>query len=158
MNNLSHAPADSAEAISRDLRRHFEITLGRDEIGESHHYLYTALAITVRDRMIGRWRATRERYRKDKVKRVNYLSMEFLMGRTLTNALLNLHIADEVREAVKAYSCRLEQLESEEADAGLGNGGLGRLAACFLDSCATLEIPVTGYGIRYEYGMFRQTI
>ena len=158
MNEISHAPVDSVEDISRDLKRHFEFTLGRDELGDSHHYLYTALAITVRDRMIGRWRATRERYRRDKVKRVSYLSMEFLMGRTLTNALLNLQIEDEVREAVKAYSCRLEQLENEEADAGLGNGGLGRLAACFLDSCATLEIPVTGYGIRYEYGMFRQTI
>ena len=158
MNDNSHAPVDSTEAISRDLKRHFEFTLGRDEIGASHHYLYTALAITVRDRMISRWRATRERYRRDKVKRVSYLSMEFLMGRSLTNALLNLHLADEVRAAVKAYSCALEQLESEEADAGLGNGGLGRLAACFLDSCATLEIPVTGYGIRYEYGMFRQTI
>lgn len=158
MNENSHAPVDSAEDISRDLKRHFEFTLGRDEIGDSHHYLYTALAITVRDRMIGRWRATRERYRREKVKRVSYLSMEFLMGRTLTNALLNLQIEDEVREAVKAYSCHLEHLENEEADAGLGNGGLGRLAACFLDSCATLEIPVTGYGIRYEYGMFRQTI
>ena len=158
MNDNSHEPLDSAEAISRDLKRHFEFTLGRDEVGESRHYLYTALAITIRDRMVGRWRETRERYRKEKVKRVSYLSMEFLMGRTLTNALLNLNIADEVREAVKAYSCRLEHLESEEVDAGLGNGGLGRLAACFLDSCATLEIPVTGYGIRYEYGMFRQTI
>ncbi len=158
MNENSHAPVDSAEDIGRDLKRHFEFTLGRDEVGDSHHYLYTALAITVRDRMIGRWRATRERYRRGKVKRVSYLSMEFLMGRTLTNAMLNLRIEDEVREAVKAYSCQLEHLENEEADAGLGNGGLGRLAACFLDSCATLELPVTGYGIRYEYGMFRQTI
>ena len=158
MNENSHAPVDSAEDIGRDLKRHFEFTLGRDEVGDSHHYLYTALAITVRDRMIGRWRATRERYRREKVKRVSYLSMEFLMGRTLTNAMLNLRIEDEVREAVKAYSCQLEHLENEEADAGLGNGGLGRLAACFLDSCATLELPVTGYGIRYEYGMFRQTI
>ncbi len=158
MNENSHAPVDSAEDIGRDLKRHFEFTLGRDEVGDSHHYLYTALAITVRDRMIGRWRATRERYRREKVKRVSYLSMEFLMGRTLTNAMLNLRIEEEVREAVKAYSCQLEHLENEEADAGLGNGGLGRLAACFLDSCATLELPVTGYGIRYEYGMFRQTI
>ncbi len=161
MNNSalsSHLPEDSAEDIARDLRRHFEYTLGRDEVGESRHYLYTALAITLRDRMIGRWRATRERYRKNRLKRVNYLSMEFLMGRTLTNALLNLDIEEETRAAVKAYACELEQLESEEVDAGLGNGGLGRLAACFLDSCATLEIPVTGYGIRYEYGMFRQTI
>ena len=153
-----HAPEDSAADISRDLHRHFEYTLGRDELGESRHYLYTALAITIRDRMVGRWRATRERYRRDRVKRVSYLSMEYLMGRTLGNALLNLDIEEEVREALKAWSCALEQLEEEEADAGLGNGGLGRLAACFLDSCATLEIPVTGYGIRYEYGMFRQTI
>ena len=158
MNDNSHAPIDSVEDIRGDLRRHFEFTLGRDEIGESRHYLYTALAITVRDRMIGRWRATRERYRRDEARRVNYLSMEFLMGRSLSNALLNLQIEDETREALKAYACRLEYLESEEVDAGLGNGGLGRLAACFLDSCATLEIPVTGYGIRYEYGMFRQTI
>ncbi len=158
ISRASHAPVDSAADIGRDLRRHFEYTLGRDEIGESHHYLYTALAMTVRDRMVGRWRETRERYRRGKVKRVSYLSMEFLMGRTLTNALFNLQIEEEVREALQAYSCRLEQLESEEVDAGLGNGGLGRLAACFLDSCATLEIPVTGYGIRYEYGMFRQTI
>ncbi len=153
-----HAPEDSAADISRDLHRHFEYTLGRDEFGGSRHYLYTALAITIRDRMVGRWRATRERYRRDRVKRVSYLSMEYLMGRTLGNALLNLDIEEEVREALKAWSCALEQLEEEEADAGLGNGGLGRLAACFLDSCATLEIPVTGYGIRYEYGMFRQTI
>ncbi len=153
-----HAPEDSAADISRDLHRHFEYTLGRDEFGESRHYLYTALAITIRDRMVGRWRATRERYRRDRVKRVSYLSMEYLMGRTLGNALLNLDIGEEVREALKAWSCALEQLEEEEADAGLGNGGLGRLAACFLDSCATLEIPVTGYGIRYEYGMFRQII
>ena len=154
----AHAPEDSAADIGRDLHRHFEYTLGRDELGESRHYLYTALAITIRDRMVGRWRATRERYRRDRVKRVSYLSMEYLMGRTLGNALLNLDIEEEVREALKAWSCALEQLEEEEADAGLGNGGLGRLAACFLDSCATLEIPVTGYGIRYEYGMFRQTI
>ena len=153
-----HAPEDSAADISRDLHRHFEYTLGRDEIGESRHYLYTALAITIRDRMVGRWRATRERYRRDRVRRVSYLSMEYLMGRALGNALLNLDIEEEAQEALNAWSCALEQLESEEADAGLGNGGLGRLAACFLDSCATLEIPVTGYGIRYEYGMFRQTI
>ncbi len=158
MSDHSRPPVDPADAIGRDLRRHFEFTLGRDEADESRYFLYTALALAVRDRMVGRWRATRERYRRDKVKRVSYLSMEFLMGRALNNALLNLRIADETHAAVEAYYCRLEQLASEEADAGLGNGGLGRLAACFLDSCATLEIPVTGYGIRYEYGMFRQSI
>ena len=158
MNELPHAPRDSAADISRDLRRHFEYTLGRDEIGESRRYLYRALALAVRDRMISRWRATRDSYRRNKVKRISYLSMEFLMGRTLGNALLNLDLESEVRQVLQSYSCSLEELEAEEADAGLGNGGLGRLAACFLDSCATLEIPVTGYGIRYEYGMFRQTL
>ena len=158
MNETLHAPLDSAEDIGRDLRRHYEYTLGRDAVGQSRHYLYTALALTVRDRMVGRWRETRERYRREQPRRVSYLSMEFLMGRTLGNAMLNLEIEAEVRAALAAWSCELEELESEEADAGLGNGGLGRLAACFLDSCASLEIPVTGYGIRYEYGMFRQTI
>ena len=158
MNDLPHAPLDSAEDIARDLRRHYEYTLGRDAGGESHHYLYTALALTVRDRMIGRWRETRQRYRREQPRRVSYLSMEFLMGRTLGNAMLNLEFEGEVRQALTDYSCTLEDLAGEEADAGLGNGGLGRLAACFLDSCATLEIPVTGYGIRYQYGMFRQFI
>ena len=158
MNDLPHAPLDSAEDIARDLRRHYEYTLGRDAGGESHHYLYTALALTVRDRMIGRWRETRQRYRREQPRRVSYLSMEFLMGRTLGNAMLNLEFEGEVRQALTDYSCTLEDLAGEEADAGLGNGGLGRLAACFLDSCATLEIPVTGYGIRYQYGMFRQLI
>ena len=158
MNDLPHEPLDSAEDIARDLRRHYEYTLGRDAGGESHHYLYTALALTVRDRMIGRWRETRQRYRREQPRRVSYLSMEFLMGRTLGNAMLNLEFEGEVRQALTDYSCTLEDLAGEEADAGLGNGGLGRLAACFLDSCATLEIPVTGYGIRYQYGMFRQLI
>ena len=158
MNDLPHEPLDSAEDIARDLRRHYEYTLGRDAGGESHHYLYTALALTVRDRMIGRWRETRQRYRREQPRRVSYLSMEFLMGRTLGNAMLNLEFEGEVRQALTDYSCTLEDLAGEEADAGLGNGGLGRLAACFLDSCATLEIPVTGYGIRYQYGMFRQFI
>ncbi|MBR9912243.1 MAG: glycogen/starch/alpha-glucan phosphorylase [Gammaproteobacteria bacterium] len=144
--------------ISDDLRRHFELTLGRDEVGESHHYLYKALAMTVRDRLVEQWRNTRERYRSEEPKRINYLSLEFLMGRSLNNALLNLDIEDDVREALTAYACSLEEVESEELDAGLGNGGLGRLAACFLDSCANLEIPVTGYGIRYQYGMFHQKI
>ena len=89
-------------------------------------------------------------------KRGYYLSLEFLMGRTLGNAALSLGITDMISEALHSVGLELEDLVDAEHDAGLGNGGLGRLAACFLDSCATLQLPVTGYGIRYEYGMFRQ--
>ncbi len=144
--------------IDTDLQRHYELTLGKDEPGQSHHYMYRALALTLRDRMVEHWRATRERYRVEKPRRVSYLSLEFLMGRSLNNALLNLDLEDDVRRALEQHACSLEELETVEPDAGLGNGGLGRLAACFLDSCATLEIPVTGYGIRYQYGMFHQQI
>ncbi len=145
-------------ALSHDLARHFSLTLGRDELTESRRYLFNALALTVRERLVERWRATRERYRDEQPKRVNYISLEFLMGRTLTNAVLNLDLESPVREALKNYACTLEEVAEAERDAGLGNGGLGRLAACFLDSCASLQLPVTGYGIRYEYGMFHQKI
>ena len=133
--------------IDTDLQRHFELTLGRDEPGSSHHYLYCALVLTLRDQMVEQWRGTRERYKQQRPKRINYLSLEFLMGRSLNNALLNLDLEDEVRAALLPFACSLEELQEAEPDAGLGNGGLGRLAACFLDSCACLEIPVTGYGI-----------
>lgn len=146
------------ESMKDDLKRHFEVTLGRDELTESHYYLYNALALTLRDRQIQRWRETRERYRDEDPKRVAYLSLEFLMGRALNNAILNLDLDQETRESLKEYAVDLETLAEEEMDAGLGNGGLGRLAACFLDSCATLELPVTGYGLRYEYGMFHQRL
>ncbi|WP_245184605.1 glycogen/starch/alpha-glucan phosphorylase [Halomonas salinarum] len=146
------------ESVAADLKRHFALTLGRDEVGESHHYLYTALALTVRDRLVERWRATRDRYRDENPKRIAYLSLEFLMGRALSNAALNLDMEPVVREALQQYGCDLEALVEEEMDAGLGNGGLGRLAACFLDSCASLDLPVTGYGLRYEYGMFHQIV
>ncbi len=158
MKDKKSKSASRSTPITAELQRHFELTLGKDEVGASKHYLYTALALTVRDRIVDKWRKTRERYRETQPKRINYMSLEFLMGRSLNNALLNLDLEDEVRIALQGYACSLEEVESEELDAGLGNGGLGRLAACFLDSCATLEIPVTGYGIRYQYGMFHQKI
>ncbi len=147
-----------AESVAEDLDRHFRLTLGHDSMGESHYYLFNALALTVRDRMVERWRSTRQQCTEAQCKRIQYLSLEFLMGRTLTNAILNLDMEDAVRAALTKYGCTLEEVVSEEHDAGLGNGGLGRLAACFLDSCATLSLPVTGYGIRYEYGMFHQKV
>lgn len=145
-------------SFQKDLDRHLNLTLGKDQEEGSHLYLYNAAALTIRDRLVERWRATREKYAAENPKRVAYLSLEFLMGRTLTNAVLNLDMDDALRKALKSYGVTLEELAEEEHDAGLGNGGLGRLAACFLDSCATLELPVTGYGIRYDYGMFHQKI
>ncbi|MGK0500062.1 MAG: starch phosphorylase [Oceanicoccus sp.] len=146
------------EQLAADLSRHLSLNLGRDEISESHHYLFRALALTVRDRLVERWRATRDRYIEQQPKRINYISLEFLMGRALSNAVMNLELEQPVQEALTRYGCDLEAVADEELDAGLGNGGLGRLAACFLDSCASLELPVTGYGIRYEFGMFHQKI
>ncbi|MEJ2609012.1 MAG: glycogen/starch/alpha-glucan phosphorylase [Candidatus Thiodiazotropha sp.] len=147
-----------AEAISFDFRRYFAHTLGRDDHCTSSHYPYKALALAIRDRLIERWKLTRLTYEDSDCKRTFYLSLEFLVGRTLSNAILNLDIDDEVSKAFIDLGINLDSIQESEPDAGLGNGGLGRLAACFLDSCATLQLPVRGYGLRYEYGMFRQHI
>ncbi len=144
--------------IASDFRRYYSHTLGRDKNCKSVHYLYTALAYTQRDRLMERWKNTHYAYDESDCKRAYYLSLEFLMGRALGNAMLNLGIQDETTRAMHDLGIVLEEIAENEHDAGLGNGGLGRLAACFLDSCATLQLPVTGYGIRYEYGMFRQNI
>ena len=144
------------DTFTEDLARHFHFSLGRDKVQDSHLYLYSALAITIRDRLVDKWRKTRES--RGNQRRISYISLEFLMGRTLNNAVLNLDLDKTVRDTLKSYCCSLEEVEEAENDAGLGNGGLGRLAACFLDSCASLALPVIGYGIRYEYGMFNQKI
>ncbi|MDA8428613.1 MAG: glycogen/starch/alpha-glucan phosphorylase [Geobacteraceae bacterium] len=147
-----------AAALTHDYRRYFAYSLGQNKYCYSVNYYYKALALTVRDRLMDRWRRTRYSYIESSCKRGYYLSLEFLMGRTLGNAMLNLGITDEAGQAMQGLGIKLEYLAESEIDAGLGNGGLGRLAACFLDSCATLQLPVMGYGIRYEYGMFRQRI
>ncbi|MBQ4810674.1 glycogen/starch/alpha-glucan phosphorylase [Pseudoalteromonas luteoviolacea] len=152
------APKLNESDLADDLNRHFYYTLGRDKVGESKHYLFQALALTIRDRLVARCRATKQYLDKEKTKKAAYLSLEFLMGRALGNAILNLDLEDQIGTALSEYGTTLEELESAEHDAGLGNGGLGRLAACFLDSCASLALPVIGYGIRYEYGMFNQSI
>jgi len=145
-------------SIQQAIERHLSTTLGRAPFERTDWYLYLAAAMTVRDRIADNWRATREERRSSDGKKVFYLSMEFLLGRALTNAVKNLDLDTSTATALDYFGATLEELQSEEADAGLGNGGLGRLAACFLDSCATLDLPVTGYGLRYEYGMFAQTI
>ncbi len=121
-------------------------------------YLYDAMALTIRDRIMEQWSQTWQQYKKPRVRKAYYLSLEFLIGRALGNNLLNLDIEEATREALNIFAVNLEDLKEEEPDAGLGNGGLGRLAACFMDSCASLKLPVIGYGIRYEYGMFLQHI
>lgn len=156
---LQSPPLDmSADAILEDFTHYFGRMLGRRTINASSPFLYQSVVYAARDRIMERWNRTRQAKERDDHRRVCYLSLEFLMGRLLRNALLNVGIADETGEALSRLGLDLEDVYDTENDAGLGNGGLGRLAACFLDSCATLKLPVTGYGIRYHYGMFHQQI
>jgi len=157
LTELPPLPLDAA-GLTHDYRRYFTYSLGQNKYCHSINYYYKALALTVRDRLMDRWRRTRYSYIESHSKRGYYLSLEFLMGRALGNAMLNLGITDAASQAMHGLGIQLEELTEAEIDAGLGNGGLGRLAACFLDSCATLQLPVMGYGIRYEYGMFRQRV
>lgn len=148
---------NDSKQVTSDLHRHFNFTLGRFDTDALDGDMLNALALTVRDRIMERWRLSKENEKKNKPKRVFYLSLEFLLGRSLTNAVLNLEMEEPIRKALKDFGTTYEEIEEHERDAGLGNGGLGRLAACFMDSCATLDLPVVGYGIRYEYGMFHQS-
>ncbi len=147
-----------AKELGESFRHYFSNTFGRDRECRSAYYPYKALAIVLRDRLMERWKSTRYAREEGRCRQTYYLSMEFLMGRALHNAMHNLGVDGEAERALLQFGLVLEELADNEPDAGLGNGGLGRLAACFLDSCATLSLPVVGYGIRYEYGMFRQLI
>jgi glycogen phosphorylase len=155
--NLPPLPMDTTSLV-HDFLHHYSHHLGRDKYCQSVRYHYQALAFTIRERLLERWNKTRYSYIAANTKTGYYLSLEFLMGRALGNAMLNLGVTDAATEAMERIGMTMEEIAEEEIDAGLGNGGLGRLAACFLDSCATLQLPVMGYGIRYEYGMFRQRI
>ncbi len=155
--DLPPLPMDS-EGLAKDFQHYYAHTLGRDRDCRSAYYPYKALAITLRDRLMERWKRTRYAHEQADCKRTYYLSLEFLMGRALCNAMLNLGVGNAAEQGLYDMGMLLEEISSNEPDAGLGNGGLGRLAACFLDSCATLQLPVKGYGLRYEFGMFRQMI
>ncbi|MEN8166203.1 MAG: glycogen/starch/alpha-glucan phosphorylase [Pseudomonadota bacterium] len=146
------------KAVQRSVSNHLVYTIGKDPFTATDHDWMMAFSHVVRDRLIERWMETQRNYYRHDEKRVYYLSMEFLIGRSLINSLLNMDIHDACSNALHKLGMELESLRSLEHDAALGNGGLGRLAACFLDSMATLNIPGYGYGIRYEYGMFRQKI
>ena len=148
---------DSA-SIAKGFADHLKYDEDADVFHTTQEGRYEALAKTIRDRIVHQWNYSRLTQRQKKAKRVHYLSLEFLMGRAMTNNINNMGMMDEVTKALKDLGYTYEELASVEPDAGLGNGGLGRLAACFLDSMATLEIPAYGYGIRYNYGIFRQLI
>jgi starch phosphorylase len=148
----------TADAILHDFTHYFGRLLGRRTIQVDSPFLYQAVVYAARDRLMERWNRTRNAVEAHDNRRVAYLSLEFLMGRLLRNALLNLGIEKETTDALERIGLDLEDVCDRERDTGLGNGGLGRLAACFLDSCATLSLPVIGYGIRYQYGMFHQRI
>jgi glycogen phosphorylase len=147
-----------AESLQKSFARHLESSLAKDDYSATRLDVYKSLAYTVRDRLVERWIATQQTYYDRDVKRVYYLSLEFLLGRVLENNLVNLNILEECQRAMHELEFELEEISEQEWDAGLGNGGLGRLAACFLDSMATHELPAYGYGIRYEYGIFSQKI
>jgi starch phosphorylase len=133
-------------------------SVAQDQYTAREFDVYHALAQAVRDRLMERWFRTQNTYYRQDAKRVYYLSLEFLMGRSLLNNILNLGAEDAYTKAMEEIGFRMEDIEQQEWDAGLGNGGLGRLAACILDAAATLELPFYGYGIRYEYGIFQQKI
>ena len=153
---MERLPTDS-ESLANDFERYLTRYMGRF-VGCIPYYLYEALSLTIRDHIMADWRNTWKVNDEKGTRKAYYMSLEFLIGRSLGNHILNLGIDSESKAAMNQFALELEEITSEEHDAGLGNGGLGRLAACFMDSCATLKLPVIGYGIRYEYGMFRQVI
>uniref|UniRef100_A0AAX7SZP8 Alpha-1,4 glucan phosphorylase n=1 Tax=Astatotilapia calliptera TaxID=8154 RepID=A0AAX7SZP8_ASTCA len=152
------AGIENVSDLKQNFNRHLHFTLVKDRNVATKRDYYFALANTVRDHLIGRWIRTQQYYYEKDPKRVYYISLEFYMGRTLQNTMVNLGLENACDEAMYQLGLEMEELEDMEEDAGLGNGGLGRLAACFLDSMASLGLAAYGYGIRYEFGIFNQKI
>ncbi len=147
-----------AEQFKENLTARLRRQYGKDITQANKHDLFDAVSASALEIIMPNWMETRRAYDAKPTKQLYYLSAEFLMGRALSNNLINAGIMDQVKDVLKEMNINYDMIEDEEPDAGLGNGGLGRLAACFLDSIATLEYPGHGYGIRYEYGMFEQHI
>ncbi|MFH1487705.1 MAG: glycogen/starch/alpha-glucan phosphorylase [Pseudomonadota bacterium] len=146
------------DSLKNDILRHIRFSLGNDPEKPDKFSCYMGLAYAVRDRLIDRWIKTQRSLYETPAKRVYFLSLEFLPGRFLNNYLINLNIQDEARATLQGMGFDLDELEEEEWDAGLGNGGLGRLASCYMDSMACRNLPGYGYGIRYDYGIFHQVL
>jgi len=155
---MSTVTPEAAAHIERSVENHVRYTLAKDTYSATERDRYMALALAVRDELVDDWSATSQRYYEQDAKRVYYLSLEYLLGRAFSNNVINLGLDGPVRKAVQKLGMKWEDVVDMERDAGLGNGGLGRLAACFLDSMATLALPGYGYGIRYDYGIFRQEV
>ena len=149
---------ETVQSIRDSIIHHLMSFQGRDPERSGASDVYKALAFTLRDIMVEKWIKTQKTFYAKEKKRVYYLSLEFLIGRSLGNSVINLGLYDEVKQAVEELGFSIEEIREQEEDAALGNGGLGRLAACFMDSIATLKIPAYGYGIRYEYGLFNQQL
>jgi starch phosphorylase len=162
MSEKKAAEKSEQDAIVESLKNAFlhnrRYSLAKDLYTATDYDNFMSIAMAIRDRLIERWILTQQRYHDENCKRVYYLSLEFLTGRLLGNNVINLGLVDESKRGMEELGYSLEDLYDQEIDPGLGNGGLGRLAACFLDSMATLGIPATGYGIRYDYGIFNQRI
>ncbi len=158
MENKQPKDENIVESLKNAFIHNRRFSLAKDLYTATDHDNFQSLAMSIRDRMIEKWILTQQRYHDENCKRVYYLSMEFLPGRFLANNILNLGLEDESKRAMQELGFSVEDLYEREKDPGLGNGGLGRLAACFMDSMATIGIAATGYGIRYDYGIFNQKI
>ena len=145
-------------SVQQSIVKHIEYTLSKTRFDISPQYLFQGTALSVRDRLLEQWNDTQELIKMKNPKKVYYLSIEFLLGRLLQNSLVCLDLEKCYKDALDEFGVKIEELYEEENDAALGNGGLGRLAACYIDSMATLNFPAWGYGIRYDYGIFRQAI
>ncbi len=161
-NNKSNFFTDGAKVKQSSLvtqfAEHLEFDLVKDRTTVTDHDILEAISLAVKDRLARNWLKTQNEYNENNVKKVHYLSLEFLMGSLLGNSLINMGLYDEVKKLLEGFGYDLDKIMREEPDMGLGNGGLGRLAACFMESMSTLELPAYGYGILYEYGIFEQDI
>ncbi len=158
VNDIQVRTGLNKESLREDIKLHLRHTLAKDEFSKTPWDEYRSVVLTLIDRLHDKWIKTQQHYHTSGVKRVYYLSMEYLIGRLLDNMVVNLDVQQEVADAITELGLDYDILRNAEWDAGLGNGGLGRLAACFLDSMATLGVPATGYGLRYDYGIFYQKI
>ena len=153
----TYRPRDK-QAIQKSIISHIEYTLARTRFDLDNQILYQGVSLSVRDHLLEAWNDSQSNIKVNDPKRIYYLSIEFLLGRLLQNALINLNLEDKYKEPLLELGYKLEDIYENENDPALGNGGLGRLAACYLDSLTTLNYPGWGYGIRYDYGIFRQAI
>ncbi|KAJ1392996.1 Phosphorylase pyridoxal-phosphate attachment site [Sesbania bispinosa] len=155
---VAHPLAEKADEVASNISYHAQYSPHFSPFKFELEQAYYATAESVRDRLVRQWNETYLHFHKVDPKQTYYLSMEFLQGRALTNAIGNLNIQDAYADALRKFGLELEEISEQEKDAALGNGGLGRLASCFLDSMATLNLPAWGYGLRYRYGLFKQII